>query len=422
MGCIKSCMSQHDGANIRKARHYKFLRQVFWLGMTAFGGPQIHMSLFKRRLVDKSSFFTLETLKEVNAFCSVLPGPTSTQTISVLGWKKGGPGLAFLTLLAWALPGAITISIIALSPKFLELKNFRFIQPMVAAFIIYATISMLPWIRKSFTNYSIFVLVGLLGFLFNSPFIFPIALFLSGWAGFLFNKYTLFEMQVIEPQKIQWANLILFGLIFLIIGGGGLFLAENSYYPELAEPFILFENTYRIGALSFGGGNTLAAMSYEQYVLFTERLTPQEFNTGLGLLQALPGPNFNFMIYLNSVSIKSEGGSILYQLLGCLIGFIAVFLPGVLMVFFAYPLWNTIKNNRNIRLALDGIFASTVGFVFSTALNINNTFWHTTTDFTPEKYIGILIFFTTLALLFVKRISPPLIVLFVIFTGYLFSN
>lgn len=418
----KSCMSQHNVANIRKARHYKFLRQVFWLGMTAFGGPQMHLNLFKRRLVDKNPYFSLETLKEVNAFCSVLPGPTSTQIISVLGWKKGGPRLAFLTLLAWALPGAITMSIIALSPKFLETKNLVFIQPMVAAFIAYAVISMLPWIRKSLTNYTIFALVGLFGFLLNTPFIFPIALFLGGFSGFLFNKYELSEIQVVEPKKIEWANLIVFGLIFFIIGGGGLFLAENPHYLKLSEPFVLFENTYRIGAISFGGGNTLAAMSYEQYVLYNPRLSPQEFNTGLGLLQALPGPNFNFMIYLNSLSIKTNGGTILYQLIGCLIGFVAVFLPGLLIVFFAYPLWNRIENNRNIRLSLDGIFAATVGFVFSAALNINSTFWHTTTNLTPEKIVGIGIFITTLALLYVRRIPTPFIVLFVLFTGYLFSN
>ena len=98
-------MSQIHTTKIAKARQIKFLRSVFWLGLTAFGGPQMHIPQFKRRLVDKHRFFTVDTLTEVNAFCSLLPGPSTTQTITILGWKQGGPLMAFLSLLAWALPG-----------------------------------------------------------------------------------------------------------------------------------------------------------------------------------------------------------------------------------------------------------------------------------------------------------------------------
>lgn len=55
----------------------------------------MHIPQFKRRLVDKHRFFTLDTLTEVNAFCSILPGPSTTQTITILGWKQGGPMMAF---------------------------------------------------------------------------------------------------------------------------------------------------------------------------------------------------------------------------------------------------------------------------------------------------------------------------------------
>lgn len=91
-------MSQQHSTKITKARHIKFLRSVFWLGLTAFGGPQMHIPQFKRRLVDKHKFFDQDTLKDVNAFCSLLPGPSTTQTITVLGLKMGGPMLALMSL------------------------------------------------------------------------------------------------------------------------------------------------------------------------------------------------------------------------------------------------------------------------------------------------------------------------------------
>ena len=395
------------------------MRSVFWLGLTAFGGPQMHIPQFKRRLVDKHRFFDQDTLKDVNAFCSLLPGPSTTQTITVLGLKLGGPILALLGLVAWALPGAILMSIIALSPKFLGAAHLQFMQPMVAAFLAYSVISMAPWIRKSTLNYSLFLGFGILGFLTNTPLLFPLGMILAGIISARFNTYELPTIAISKPKPIKWRNLTAFGIIFVVVGGLGLLLNQNAEYLKLAQPFVLFENTYRIGALSFGGGNTLAAMSHEQYVVYHHRLTSQEFNNGLGLLQALPGPNFNFMVYVNSVAMKSFGYNAFYQLMGCLIGLIAVFMPGTLMVFFAYPLWDRLQSHRSIRLALDGIFAAAVGFILTAALLINYYYWQQFTTFNQHTYLQIGVFALTLTLLCTKRIPTPFIVLLMILMGWL---
>lgn len=379
----------------------------------------MHIPQFKRRLVDKHRFFDQDTLKDVNAFCSLLPGPSTTQTITVLGLKMGGPVLALLSLAAWALPGAIIMSIIALSPKFLGAGHLQFMQPMVAAFLAYSVISMAPWIRKSNLNYAIFIVFGVLGFLINSPLLFPLGMILAGALSAKFNHYDLPIIAIQQPKPIRWRNLTAFGIIFLVVGGVGLALNNNADYFQLAHPFVLFENTYRIGALSFGGGNTLAAMSHEQYVVYHQRLTPQEFNTGLGLLQALPGPNFNFMVYVNSMAMKSFGYNTFYQLLGCIIGLLAVFMPGTLMVFFAYPLWNRLQAHRSIRLALDGIFAAAVGFILTAAMLINYYFWNQFTHFNQHVGLQIGIFIFTLLLLYTKKVPTPFIVLLMILMGWL---
>ncbi len=412
-------MSQQHTTKITKARHIKFLRAVFWLGITAFGGPQMHIPQFKRRLVDKHRFFDQDTLKDVNAFCSLLPGPSTTQTITVLGLKMGGPTLALLSLVAWSLPGAILMSIIALSPKFLGAGHLQFMQPMVAAFLAYSVISMAPWIRKSKLNYGIFIVFGILGFMINSPLLFPLGMVLAGILSAKFNKYELPLVNIQQPKPIRWRNLTAFGIIFLVVGGVGLALNNNAEYFQLAHPFVLFENTYRIGALSFGGGNTLAAMSHEQYVVYHHRLSPQEFNTGLGLLQALPGPNFNFMVYVNSMAMKSFGYNTFYQLMGCLIGLIAVFMPGTLMVFFAYPLWHRLQAHRSIRLALDGIFAAAVGFILTAALLINYYFWQQFHQFNQHVALQVGVFAITLTLLCTKKVATPFIVLLMILMGWL---
>lgn len=379
----------------------------------------MHIPQFKRRLVDKHRFFDQDTLKDVNAFCSLLPGPSTTQTITVLGFKMGGPTLALLSLVVWSLPGAILMSIIALSPKFLGAGHLQFMQPMVAAFLAYSVISMAPWIRKSSLNYGIFIVLGILGFMINSPLLFPLGMVLAGILSAKFNKYELPLVSIQQPKPIRWRNLTAFGIIFLVVGGVGLALNNNAEYFQLAHPFVLFENTYRIGALSFGGGNTLAAMSHEQYVVYHHRLSPQEFNTGLGLLQALPGPNFNFMVYVNSMAMKSFGYNTIYQLMGCLIGLIAVFMPGTLMVFFAYPLWHRLQTHRSIRLALDGIFAAAVGFILTAALLINYYFWQQFIQFNQHVAMQVGVFAITLTLLCTKKVATPFIVLLMILMGWL---
>jgi chromate transporter len=282
---------------------------------------------------------------------------------------------------------------------------------------------MVPWIKRSNLNYLIFGMCGIAGFALNTPLVFPLGVVLGGILSASFNMYDLPTIPKHPQKPIIWKNLIAVGGLFLFFGGIGLLLSRNQEFLNFAKPIILLENTYRIGALSFGGGNTMAAMSYEQYVQYNPRLTPQEFNTGLGLLQALPGPNFNFAIYLNTLAMKNYHFDFLGQLLGCIIGLIGIFLPGTLMVFFAYPIWNTLAHYRKIRLALDGIFAASVGFILTACLLINQHFiQHQIQQLSNPNWMSLThvgIFFLSLIALYTKKIPTPFIVLFAILVGWL---
>jgi hypothetical protein len=81
-----------------------FLKDVFVCSLGAYGGPEAHIGVFIDQLVTKKKHLTEEELIELVALCSILPGPTSTQTIVAVGHKVGGPMLGFLTMLVWALP------------------------------------------------------------------------------------------------------------------------------------------------------------------------------------------------------------------------------------------------------------------------------------------------------------------------------
>src|SRR5687768_8053503 len=129
--------------SIGRIRYYIFLKDVLILALTAFGGPQAHIAMLLKRMVIKRAYLTEAELIELNALCQVLPGPTSTQTITAIGFKVGGPNLAYLTLLVWIFPGVTIMSLAALVINYLQdqgisLQFMRFIQPMAIGFMALA--------------------------------------------------------------------------------------------------------------------------------------------------------------------------------------------------------------------------------------------------------------------------------------------
>ena len=84
---------KHHSTNLQNHNQFRFLKSAFWLGLTAFGGPQLHLPYFKRELVDKHKFLSHQELIEINAFCNALPGPSTTQTISTIAAAESSGGL-----------------------------------------------------------------------------------------------------------------------------------------------------------------------------------------------------------------------------------------------------------------------------------------------------------------------------------------
>jgi len=347
----------------------QYLRDVLFLGFTAFGGPQSHLALFQKRLTGEDKYLSDRELTEINAFCQILPGPSSTQTLTVIGFRMGGPRLAFLTVLFWALPGAVLLSVLTLSPKFLGKTGLQYLSPLVLAYLASGTLLMLRQVRSGIVYWGTCILACISVLYLKAPWIFPLGIILGGCLSALFGNRS-FVPNRQEFGRIRWANFTLYLGIFLFIGVIGQTAQFLPGFEGFKQPVTLFENTFRMGSLVFGGGNTLAPMVLEQYVHHRPRMTPEEFQTGMGLLQAMPGPVFNFAVYVNGIAMKSMGYSFLGQLLGCVIGFVSIFLPGILFVFFVYPIWGRLKQYPIVDRALDGIIAVSVGFVLAALIDM----------------------------------------------------
>jgi len=90
----------------------------------------------------------------------------------------------------------------------------------------------------------------------------------------------------------------------------------------------------RTGLLVFGGGHAVLPLM-EADVVGRGWLSADIFLAGYGFAQALPGPLFSFAAFVGAASGQGIAGAILVMT--------ALFLPGLLLVAAALPLWRRLK-------------------------------------------------------------------------------
>jgi len=381
------------------------------LAVTAFGGPQAHIAMLFDRMVKKRGYLSEEDLIELNALCQILPGPTSTQTITAIGFKIGGPNLAYLTLLVWMTPAVIVMTTAGMIMSALHAKNMsieftKFIQPMAVGFVAYAALRITLKVIKTKTAAAILVFSAIASFLLNSPYAFPSILIVSGALTAL--KYKRQPIEEKDRIKIQWANFILWASVFIgaaILGG----ITKNL-------PVRLFENFYRSGSLIFGGGQVLIPFLYTEFVEFKHYLTSEEFLSGYAMVQSLPGPVFSFCAYIGSLSMRTFGPG--GEILGALVASLGIFLPGTFLIFFVIRFWEGLKKYRIVKASLEGINAASSGMVAAAAILMLLPL--VTGDITQDGIIlNVSMAVGTFVLLQFTKIPAPLIIVAGLGAGFL---
>jgi len=344
--------------SIRRVRNIIFLRDVSILSVTAFGGPQGHFGMFLDMLVTKRAYLSEEDLIELYALCQVLPGPTSTQTITSLGFKIGGPNLAYLTLLVWMLPAiammtSMAILVGAAQEMNVSLDFLRFIEPMAVGIVGYSSYRICSKVINTKAGFALMIVSAIASYTLKSPYAFPILIIVGGLATTW--KYKQQPLEEKERIKVNWSNLILWAAVFVsiaVLGGITKF-----------QPILLLENFYRNGSLIFGGGQVLVPLLYTEFVEFKGLLTKDEFIHGYGMVQAIPGPTFSFSAYVGALSV--DGMGIGGRIFGAVMASLGIFLPGTFLIFFVIRFWEQLKKYRLIKASLEGVNAVSAGMVIA---------------------------------------------------------
>ncbi len=405
MDVLKNTNNKEANPSMEHVKWRTFLKDAFICSLGSYGGPEAHIGVFMDQLVTKKKYLSEEELIELVALCSILPGPTSTQALVSVGYKMGGPMLALLTMLVWSLPVLVVMTLLSFVYQVFEVLHLstgglRYVGPMAVGFIVVAAFKIS---RKVVTNWLtgfLMVFAAFVTYHIHTPWVFPLLLLFGGIVSIVTSgEKELWNKVEINPP---WAYLAAFTLFAV----GGLVLSQVFESRLLT----LFENFYRYGYLVFGGGQVVVPVMYSELVDVRGFMSHQEFLTGYGLVQGLPGPMFSFSAYAGGMSYRD--GGVLLQIMAAVIGGVGIFLPGLLLIYFVYPVWENLKGIKAIKVSLKGINAVAGGLIAVAAVILMQK-----SGFSMDN---LAISATTIILLGFTRIPAPLIVVAALVTGYVF--
>lgn len=413
-------------------RHIPFLKAVFLYTITAFGGPQGHYGMMLKTFVKQRRDVTENELLDLLSFCNIIPGASSTQTVTLIGYKRGGAPLALITLLVWISPACILMGGLSFLLNYFDNNAinvgwFRFIQPMAVGFIAFSALKLFKVaVNNTITRVILVITSFVTFFAFKTPWVFPALLLCAGIATNFSSKRIPQKSE--NAKKIKWIDIFIFLSVFAVAG----YLSETATRQnwEHRKVINVFESHYRFGSLVFGGGDVLMPMMYEQYVVRPQtdrvqkskrdvlKMTKEEFLTGSGIVRAIPGPVFSIGAFTGGMVVRNEGNFI--HLLGCVLGAVGVFLPSALLVLFFYPVWQNLKKYVVIFRSLEGINAAVVGIMIGAFFYLAKDILFTDVQLSVATLtIDIVVIIATFLLLEYSKIRPPFIVLTCFLLGLL---
>lgn len=363
------------------------IREVFLaflrLGLTSFGGPVAHLGYFRNEFVFRRRWIDEPGYADLVALCQFLPGPASSQVGFCLGILRGGGlrgGLA--AWLGFTAPSALVLTGLALAATALTgplatgvLHGLKLVAVTVVAEALWGMArSLAPDRPRATIALAALALVSLLGGAMAQT----AAIALGALAGLRVcpalaappTTHATFPI----PHAAAVAALALAAALLLL--------------PPLLAPtptLALFNAFYRSGALVFGGGHLVLPLLQAQTVA-TGMVDEPSFLAGYGLAQAMPGPLFTVAAYL--------GASLHPPFQGAAIALIAIFLPGLLLVYGCLPFWDALRRRPTAQAAMRGANAAVVGIL---AAAFYTPVW-TSAVLTPQDFLAVAIGFLLLTL------------------------
>lgn len=377
-----------DDPPIAEVGFWDIAKHFILLGWTAFGGPAAHVALFQKLFVEKLQWMSSVVFLELLALGQCLPGPTSTQISFAIGVvKKGIPG-GLLSGILFQYPGLLMMSLVGVGVKSFEIVSWKKgisdgLAAVAVALVVNAAKSLSKKICTDKMTSGICVFAAIVAYYYPKAWTFP-GLILIGGIVTLLMKWK-------EPVNMPETNEKVDNLGLGMLGGAVLVfiwlsvlivtvVLESTIKYANARPLHWFASFYRTGSLIFGGGQVVLPLIINEV---TDRdcpesfdgaevcpdswITPDQFYLGLGIVQAMPGPLFNFSAYLGALTATRAG---YHALIGISTFWFGLFSPGILLIYGVLPFWASFRKLPVYRKALPGFNAAAVGLIITAVFSM----------------------------------------------------
>ena len=310
----------------------------------------------RRRWLDAGEY------AEIVALCQVLPGPTSSQVGFLIGMHCAGWRGALAAWAGFTLPSLLLMyAYFVFAPQFAEgprtllLHGLKWLTVAVVARAVW---SMARSLCPDLPRASIAVLAALVLCFVQRQWLQVGVLIVGAVAGILFCKdVPMAASKRAPPIRPQTA--------WLLVGiGAALLLVLRVLALEMPHSLVaLADIFYRSGALVFGGGHVVLPLLHDALVP-AGWMSGDDFLSGYGAAQVLPGPLFSVAAYFGAKS--APGGA---AALGAGVAVVCIFLPGLLLAAAGRAVWNQGARLPRVRAALAGVNAGAVGILAAALYN-----------------------------------------------------
>ena len=335
-------------------------RAFLKLGVTSFGGPIAHLGYFHNEFVERRKWIDEAVYADLAALCQFLPGPASSQVGFSLGILRGRGLLGGLAAwFAFTIPSAVMMFAFATGAAAFTgpvaeglLHGLKLVAVAVVAQAIWGMARTLTpdRARAGIAFAAIAVVVLFAGSVAQIS-----AIALGACAGLWLCRGEAAPMARLHDLNFPVSRLR--GGIALALFAALLLIPPALAAAAESQGLTLFNAFYRSGAMVFGGGHVVLPLLQAQIVT-PGWVSNEAFLAGYGLAQAVPGPLFSFAAYLGAVMGPPPNGVV-----GSAMALVAIFLPGLLLVYGMLPFWNVLRMSPAAQAAMRGTNAAVVGIL-----------------------------------------------------------
>ena len=393
------------------------------------GGPPAHLGFYQRRFIEAKQWIPYSAFAELIALAQCLPGPSSTQVAFALGaLRRGVPG-GLLTGVCFQHAGLILMSLAGIFGAKLSTSGDEttWLDALTnglssggIGLVIDASFNLVTKLCQTPLTQVICALATSAAYLFTKPWLLPLLIVGGGIATALHDRFKNPASDEGESNSNEQAGndgdeghesvtrrlglspkagagIVVAWLVLL--GGTGI---ASSLVPYRKAPELHWASSFvRVGSFIFGGGFVAMPLLISELEAGERNLVSnKEFLLGLSLVQSAPGPLFNLSAYLGAIIAQNQGRPVM---LGIIICWTGLFLPGVLLIFAALSFWSTFRRWQLYRDALRGFNAGAAGLLCAAAVQL----YHRVRGVSPFGRVTTFIVVLVFAAVRIMKVPAP---------------